>query len=469
MNSLILNNFKDILPISWARGYDQGNLMDEYFHMIENITNMDLPRNDFMKEGSGMNYQPITNLINNSVSNDVNFTNGSISRSKIIPSSQPSVQITRKLKSGSKKEWIKKAKWTEEEDNRLKELIAIKGVHSWKRISQHFDNKGPKQCFYRWSKVLKEVLISIPWSEEEDNFILSWAAEKGVSNWTNCAKHLKKNKRTPKNCKDRWYQKLSMENKVNSIIENNEQIWTPFDELLLLLTVNHIGTTWTKVVKYFSPIRNENQTKNKFYSILRKIATAQFQKANERGKINVFQLKSNELVVFIPQAIAELKALIGEEAFIQIKQQFETEIITKKNKYESKDQLMIEHKEPVTFTNTKPNLNQSNKINKCTIDEKCFGFSNINYLPGLVSNYSSCGNNQPQFKVRIFLCSTCKSQLREYIKKKIIAKVMERGGKVSNNTLNNHQIQSDPFNVANKIDNMMEMLSSLTHNLHGIK
>lgn len=61
---------------------------------------------------------------------------------------------------------IKKAKWTPDEDNRLREAVLANKEKNWKKISQLIPNKTDVQCLHRWQKVLNPELIKGPWTKE---------------------------------------------------------------------------------------------------------------------------------------------------------------------------------------------------------------------------------------------------------------------------------------------------------------
>ena len=61
-------------------------------------------------------------------------------------------------KSNTKKRW-----WTNEEDDKLKNLVDEYGAKNWKRIAGFFDDRTDVQCLHRWQKVLNPKLIKGPW------------------------------------------------------------------------------------------------------------------------------------------------------------------------------------------------------------------------------------------------------------------------------------------------------------------
>jgi hypothetical protein len=425
------------------------------------------------------------------------------------------------LENRKKKLHSKTAKWTREEDRKLKEIVLEKGTKNWKLISDFFNDKSPKQCFYRWTKVLKPDLQTVQWTEEEDNFIINWASVKGTSNWTNCAKHMKEHNRTPKNCKDRWYNKLSLDSKITTE-SASEQVWTPYDELLLVFAVETYGTSWSKIVKNFPP-KNENQIKNKFYSILRKSANNHLNRIDSLPKINVFQLKSNDLMKYLPNSLQELKTVIGDTVYEYIRTKFKSEnqnldsklslqqnaqnknMLNNNNKIHNNNNntnninnfntlqngsltqntQFIQHN-GANIIQTNNNLNTINNNNISQQQQTQHQSQNIltqqnngggcQYSTSCINFdfYQTLQNNQnslPHNRVQINMCLSCKNKLKEHIKKKIISKMISNqiNNKPMYNPLNDSSLfDLDPYEVRNtssKIGTIKDILSNFSQNL----
>lgn len=192
---------------------------------------------------------------------------------------------------------VLKEKWSIEEDSKLRGLVKQYGTKNWKKIAEYFPKRSHKECFYRWNKKLKHMLENNTWTSHEDSFIIKWVKAKGTSNWTRCAKYLKA--KTPSECRNRWEQTLS------NIIDqesNGSFLWNKKNEYLLLQNVTKYGTTWSRLIEFF-PSCEENEIKNKFYSLMRKVANNLIRKKNIEININV--LKPNELLNFLPHALNE--------------------------------------------------------------------------------------------------------------------------------------------------------------------
>lgn len=62
-----------------------------------------------------------------------------------------------------------RGKWTQEEDETLREAVQRHGGRNWKRISDCLEGRTDVQCLHRWQKVLRPGLIKGPWTKEVKN------------------------------------------------------------------------------------------------------------------------------------------------------------------------------------------------------------------------------------------------------------------------------------------------------------
>mmetsp|Transcript_18103 Transcript_18103/g.42811 ORF Transcript_18103/g.42811 Transcript_18103/m.42811 type:complete len:386 (+) Transcript_18103:76-1233(+) len=63
--------------------------------------------------------------------------------------------------------------WTEEEDQRLRELVQLHGVKRWALIATEIGGRIGKQCRERWTNHLADDISKDPWSEEEESILVA--------------------------------------------------------------------------------------------------------------------------------------------------------------------------------------------------------------------------------------------------------------------------------------------------------
>jgi hypothetical protein len=59
-----------------------------------------------------------------------------------------------------------KAKWSSEEDEKLRKAVELLNGKNWKLISTYLPGKSEVQCLHRWTKVLTPNLTKGPWTNE---------------------------------------------------------------------------------------------------------------------------------------------------------------------------------------------------------------------------------------------------------------------------------------------------------------
>jgi hypothetical protein len=177
-----------------------------------------------------------------------------------------------------KKTW-KDAKWTPEEDQKLKNLVLESGRQDWKKIADYFDNKTALQCLYRWKKVLRPET----YTSEDDQKLLAWVKVNGACDWAICSKVFKKS--------------------LKSLMARYEQLtddgWNLQNEFYLLQAVQTYGTCWSRITRLF---RDKINVKRKFFTILKSTAS------QHHNNIQVSRMKVSELLYFLPNAIVEYKS-----------------------------------------------------------------------------------------------------------------------------------------------------------------
>ena len=61
--------------------------------------------------------------------------------------------------------------WTAEEDQKLKDLVALLGENDWGEVSNRLGTRSPRQCRERFRNYLAPNIKNEPWTEEEDRLL----------------------------------------------------------------------------------------------------------------------------------------------------------------------------------------------------------------------------------------------------------------------------------------------------------
>ncbi len=135
-------------------------------------------------------------------------------------------------------------RWLPEDDALLARLVDTgayrhceTGKTNWKAISAQFEGKSGQQCKQRFD-ALKEGLIKGKWTEEEDQRLREAIARHGTK-WIIVARLVPG--RTGKQCRDRYLSRL------NPVIKLGD--WTPEEEEVCIAAYRAYGNKWVTIQK----------------------------------------------------------------------------------------------------------------------------------------------------------------------------------------------------------------------------
>jgi myb proto-oncogene protein len=139
-------------------------------------------------------------------------------------------------------------------------------MSDWANIARLVPGRNDNQCHYKWQSDFKVLPQKDPWTFEEDTILKDLIQKRGEKNWHQIAdeinRKLDKKKRSGKQCRERWI------NFVNPAIKKDA--WSIPEDILLLETHQIEGNQWATIAKQIQG-RTENQVKNRFNAILKKI------------------------------------------------------------------------------------------------------------------------------------------------------------------------------------------------------
>ncbi|KAH0791115.1 Myb-like DNA-binding domain containing protein [Histomonas meleagridis] len=106
---------------------------------------------------------------------------------------------TNQIPAQTKPQRKQKILFTQEEDQKLRQLVEEKGSHAWHEIQELMPNRTARQCRERWNLYLSPDVNNTPWTHNEEIQLLKIYQTTGPK-WSVIAKNFPN--RTPNNVKN---------------------------------------------------------------------------------------------------------------------------------------------------------------------------------------------------------------------------------------------------------------------------
>ena len=131
----------------------------------------------------------------------------------------------------SANEQKRRRKFTEEEDNLLKQLVEKLGMKKWEQIAQHVPGRTGRQCRDRYRNYLVPGYFNGQWTQEEDDLIKEKFLQLGPR-WSTMTKYF--SNRSANALKNRWNYFVCRQGKpapATTSHENTEPFKIGFDSI----------------------------------------------------------------------------------------------------------------------------------------------------------------------------------------------------------------------------------------------
>ncbi|KAI9251772.1 Homeodomain-like protein [Phascolomyces articulosus] len=157
-------------------------------------------------------------------------------------------------------------RWTTEEDELLRQAVALHGPHKWSLIASHVPNRTPMQCSTRWLGALNPNIHKGRWTEHEDAVLkYSFLEFSGIPDgeggfqpipWNKIAERIPN--RTGIQCQARWTEALDPSVRKGK--------WSEDEDVLLRAGVDKFGRCWIRIAETV-PGRTQRQCRTRWMQI----------------------------------------------------------------------------------------------------------------------------------------------------------------------------------------------------------
>lgn len=182
-----------------------------------------------------------------------------------------------------------KKRWSDDEDKLLVESFqkfstVQKKINKWDFIASQINSRNPSQCKQRYKRLVKPDNVRKKWSELEDNVLRNFVEVEKLASWEIIADKLKAKGffRTGKQVRERYINHLDP-----SI---NMQPFKEEEDILIIKYFKVFGNKWAKIAKYLIQ-RSENSVKNRFHYHLKK----KFLSSEAKLEINFEETLTNKI------------------------------------------------------------------------------------------------------------------------------------------------------------------------------
>lgn len=151
----------------------------------------------------------------------------------------------------------------------------------------------------------KKNAVRHKFSQEEDDIIRDLVINKGIKKWRDVAKILYN--RTPRQCRDRW------KNYLSPSFQNLK--WETFDDNLLLSLISYFGPKFATIAK-FMPGRTDVNIKNRWFKLKRSFHRYNEQHQNGMQQIKNVKEYNNKLMapknlsLFVPPSLSHSQPIL---------------------------------------------------------------------------------------------------------------------------------------------------------------